>query len=47
MVVLSPAAGDAWNHPIDAADIGPEPPLGDCSWVRGALEEGHRWRGRL
>jgi len=31
MVVLSPAAGDAWNHPIDAADIGPEPPLGDCS----------------
>src|SRR3989441_1424057 len=31
MVMLSPAVGYGWNHPIDAANIDPEPPLSDCS----------------
>src|SRR2546425_10960721 len=38
MVVLSPAVGDGWNHPIDAANIDPEPPLSDCSRVLEDLE---------
>src|SRR2546425_10985656 len=38
MAVLSPAVGDGWNHPIDAANIDPEPPLSDCSRVLEDLE---------
>src|SRR5437867_12236770 len=38
MLVLSPAAADASNHPTNPADIGPAPPPRDCASRRRALD---------